>query len=583
MWTAVAPSSPISDFKYQYDPTGNRTRVVEASGDRVTWSYDPTNQLTHEIRDGVNSYNVTHTWDRLGNRLVKDDSGALTTSTYDAANRLINALDSTGTTTFTFDATGNQTKQVSPSGQITTSVWDFENMNTATLLPSSDIVTLVYNGDQMRVEKETASSTRKLVYDGQNILLETDGSNLVQSVNTLEPLEYGNLIAQRQLQSGIWVPVTYQFDGLGSTDSLTDSAQVVTDTYTYFAFGKLKNSTGTTANEFQWVGQLLYVIDPETGKYKAGIRIVDPNRERFMSQDPQGQDPDPNEYRYVRNRPTQDTDPSGNGNLATGPGGALRWRIPAGKWWWSDDEINVYIASPFDAAGTSFYMRAILPSGDGDCAEVWFVVTRKDLDAFIAAQNPSTLDKWTTVDWYNWFKKNGTPDIRRVFPCGPQPPSTGADADLLGNFFEGGRAGDIPTQCFPKATVCEMHLIGEGVVAVGELIVLIQPTPGIRGSVPIARTRVPGVPAGVPRKPNRIYSARELMRRAQEPGPFHNFPECFNQEIFKGNRQVVSKDYILYTERGSINGRTGTFEIGVRPSASGRTEVIVHRFFRPDH
>lgn len=101
--------------------------------------------------------------------------------------------------------------------------------------------------------------------------------------------------------------------------------------------------------------------------------------------------------------------------------------------------------------------------------------------------------------------------------------------------------------------------------------------------------------------PKRIYSARELIRRADEPGPYHNFPEVFNDEIFRGTRTVVRSDYVLYTKRGTLTRpgkevkdaagnitRTparvieGTYEIGVRPSASGRTEVIVHRMFRPD-
>jgi RHS repeat-associated protein len=111
--------------------------------------------------------------------------------------------------------------------------------------------------------------------------------------------------------------------------------------------------------------------------------------------------------------------------------------------------------------------------------------------------------------------------------------------------------------------------------------------------------------------PNRIYSARELIRRADEPGPMHNFPEAFNSEIFAGTRTVVSPNYVLYTKPGTINvpgspiygpgsvqiggqrvkpisgytpNRTveGVYEIGVRPSASGRTEVITHRFFRPN-
>jgi RHS repeat-associated protein len=97
--------------------------------------------------------------------------------------------------------------------------------------------------------------------------------------------------------------------------------------------------------------------------------------------------------------------------------------------------------------------------------------------------------------------------------------------------------------------------------------------------------------------PTHIYSARVLIRAAEEPGPYHNFPTSFDEHILQGTRTVVSDKYVLYTERGSIGhpgrydldppraGRTidGTYEIGVRPSDSGRTEVIVHRFFRPDH
>jgi len=92
--------------------------------------------------------------------------------------------------------------------------------------------------------------------------------------------------------------------------------------------------------------------------------------------------------------------------------------------------------------------------------------------------------------------------------------------------------------------------------------------------------------------PNRINSARVLLRSAEETGPYHNFPESFNEQIFQGSRTVtrnffkvdrqsLSNDSILYRAPGSINGKAGTFEIGVRPSVSGRTEVIMHRFFRP--
>ncbi len=95
-------------------------------------------------------------------------------------------------------------------------------------------------------------------------------------------------------------------------------------------------------------------------------------------------------------------------------------------------------------------------------------------------------------------------------------------------------------------------------------------------------------------QPNRIYSARVLVREAMESGPFHNFPQSFNRQIFEqGTRQAtpnyfnvakpgLSKDAIMYRLEGSINGTSGIFEIGARPSISGNTEVIIHRFFRPN-
>ena len=92
---------------------------------------------------------------------------------------------------------------------------------------------------------------------------------------------------------------------------------------------------------------------------------------------------------------------------------------------------------------------------------------------------------------------------------------------------------------------------------------------------------------------NRIYSARELLRRAAEPGPFHNFHEAFNKTIFQNGTKTITPNYfniakpglsntnILYKYPGTVNGAKGFFEIGVRPSLSGNTEVIIHRFINP--
>ena len=65
----------------------------------------------------------------------------------------------------------------------------------------------IYNGDGQRVRKIDSTGTTKHVWDGQNILLETDGSNIIQVVYTLQPMLYGNLISQTEERHNVVLPV----------------------------------------------------------------------------------------------------------------------------------------------------------------------------------------------------------------------------------------------------------------------------------------------------------------------------------------------------------------------------------------
>src|SRR5206468_2479193 len=80
-------STTISSFDYRYDPVGNRNRIIESSGIRVTWSYDADYQLTRERRSGANAYDITYTYDPAGNRRTKLQDAVTTTYTYDAASQ----------------------------------------------------------------------------------------------------------------------------------------------------------------------------------------------------------------------------------------------------------------------------------------------------------------------------------------------------------------------------------------------------------------------------------------------------------------------------------------------------------------
>ena len=75
-----------------------------------------------------------------------------------------------------------------PSNQRTTNTWDGESRVTKVALPSNIRNTFAYNGDGQRVQKQdNSTSTTRHVWDGKNILLETDGSNSTQVVYSLQP------------------------------------------------------------------------------------------------------------------------------------------------------------------------------------------------------------------------------------------------------------------------------------------------------------------------------------------------------------------------------------------------------------
>ena len=88
MLNLSSTSTTLSSFSYVLDAVGNRQRVVESTGNRVTWTYDKTYQLTNEQRSGSNGYNITYTYDPVGNRLVLINGGVRTTSSYDTTNAL---------------------------------------------------------------------------------------------------------------------------------------------------------------------------------------------------------------------------------------------------------------------------------------------------------------------------------------------------------------------------------------------------------------------------------------------------------------------------------------------------------------
>ena len=104
----------------------------------------------------------------------------------------------------------------------------------------------------------------------------------------------------------------YHTDGLGSTRAITDNVGLVTDRYTYDAFGGLLDQTGTFGNSFGFAGEQR---DSATGLDYLRARYYDPSLGRFISKDAfPGYLDDPmsqHDYQYAHANPVSNTDPSG--------------------------------------------------------------------------------------------------------------------------------------------------------------------------------------------------------------------------------------------------------------------------------
>ena len=295
----------ISSFSYTLDGVGNRTQVVE-NGRTVDYVYDSVNRLISEKISDENRA-INYTYDLVGNRLSRNDSvGGLTTYNYDANDRLTQMLSAGVTTQFTYDDNGSM---LSRSNTTETISYDWINDGENRLVGvqstrNSQNIEYVYNAEGNRVASIVDGvQTNYLVTPGSlsKVLAEYDSNGQVATDYT-----YGlGLVRSTQAGSDSF----YHTDGLGSVRMLTDTTGLVSDTYTYDAYGmSLSNSDGS----YQFAGERR---DAETGLDYLRARYYDPELGRFISKDAfAGFLNDPmsmHDYQYAHANPVNNTDPTG--------------------------------------------------------------------------------------------------------------------------------------------------------------------------------------------------------------------------------------------------------------------------------
>jgi RHS repeat-associated protein len=371
--TSIA--QPGGNISYTLDNAGNRLTRTQGS-DAETYTYDDLYRLTgvQYVQGDCQAY----TYDAVGNRLSLttrakvsgpcDGAPNTTTYTFDDADRLVSEsgrpyyFDKNGNQTgrgndrYTYDAEnrvvaiGEQPPATPPSvgsacvdanddgfanaldlsimgknygatsGQPAFNFqidlnWDGavndadQNREGSRFLQSCQDfrATYVYDGDGRRVSKRENGTTTSYVWDvaaDLPVILQDSGGSTYQ---------YGQALVMQEVSG---TPRWYLQDGLGSTTGLTQADGLITDAYSYDAFGSVRSRFGTTLNEFTFAGQQLDTSELQFLR----ARYYDPKAGRFLSSDPRkASTHEP--YSYAGNDPISNKDPSG-----------LDWRYDASDW-----------------------------------------------------------------------------------------------------------------------------------------------------------------------------------------------------------------------------------------------------------
>ena len=346
-FTTGLPPSATGSFGFAYDALGRRMQMTRPNTVNTSYSYDNLSRLLSVLHQvgGTTIDGASYTLDAAGNRTAKTDQYANVTTNYgyDQIYQLLSATqNSTTIESYTYDAVGNRLSAPNssgwsynasneltstPSGSYTydpngntltdaagrTYTWDYENRLTQVVVPGTGAVAFKYDPFGRRIYKSSSSGTSIYVYDGKNLVEESDAigaavARYTQSLNIDEPL-----IMLRARTSSF-----YQADGLGSVTSLNNSSGSITDTYAFDSFGKLIAASGTTVNPFRYTAR---ESDSETGLYYYRARYFDPSAGRFLREDSTRFSADINFYAYAGGNPISLVDPLG-----------LDWIEYTGQW-----------------------------------------------------------------------------------------------------------------------------------------------------------------------------------------------------------------------------------------------------------
>ncbi|WP_433364036.1 RHS repeat-associated core domain-containing protein [Actinoplanes sp. CA-142083] len=299
-----ATPSAVDDFRYDYDPAGNVTRIGdEPAADNQCFKYDYLRRMTDawtvegagcpESVGGRQPYRTSYTYDKTGNRTSETQQGG-TTRTYTYQGHLLSSVTTgTHTDTYEYDKAGNtvtrpgQTLEWDVAGRLaavgdTTFVYDADGNRLLRREPGA--VTLYLGDQEFRLDKATGKRTGTRYYgNGDATVAVRTGGSLYWLVN----------------------------DRHGTATTLVGSVDLAVIRRLFTPFGDVRGAAVDWPGDRGFVGG---VDDVSLGLVQLGAREYDPGTGRFLSADPVVDPGDPqqlNGYAYANNSPATYSDPDG--------------------------------------------------------------------------------------------------------------------------------------------------------------------------------------------------------------------------------------------------------------------------------
>jgi len=294
-------SNLLQSFTYAYDPSGNRTSMVEtpASGPAITWAYgyDWLDRLTSVTKDSV--LQSVYSYDESDNRIQLQMPVLSQTHSYayDFADRILSrSVNGSSVETFSHDADGNMIARTA-GGVTTTYNWNDDNRLISISKPG---LSASYRYDSEGIRKSKGSDTR---YFSSGAASLAD----LHPTNSISYIQGHQILGMIQAGSFYW----YISDALSTVRLVVDGTGTVVASYGSDEFGNQTAATGSAdLRQHTYTGGL-GVRDDGNGLYYARQRYFDPALGKWLSADPIGFDGGLNLHAYVGNNPPNFVDPSG--------------------------------------------------------------------------------------------------------------------------------------------------------------------------------------------------------------------------------------------------------------------------------